>query len=1185
MAAAASIRGLFASDISRNIEEVIKVDQRDEEIIRDEISEYVVTESILRRFTAILERYAETPNQPHEGIGVWVSGFYGSGKSSFAKILGYAIADQPIVGIPAGKRFADRAGDPKLSVLLSQISEKIPTHSVIFDVSTDRGIKSGNQTLTEITYRLLLASLGYSRDLDLAELEIALEEAGRLEAFEAAFQRIHAKDWSGAKNMAAFALNEASSVMHELDVATYPNADSWSNAQRGRADISPGKLAERANTLMKRRRPGQALVVVIDEVGQFVARDVQKMLDLQAIVQNFGVVGRGRLWLVVTSQERLGELVSGLDDKRVEHARLMDRFPQLLQVHLESTDIAEVTGRRVLAKNAAAQATLGALFDENRARLSENTRVTADIKLPDLTREKFIDLYPLLPYQVDLVIGIVSGLRSQGGVSSHVGGANRTIIKLAQQLLIHRDAGIADLPVGTLVTLDRIYDLVQNNLTAEVRAKIAQIPEQLPAANPLSQPVAKAICLLQYVKSFKRTPETIAACLHPGVAADSILASVRDALAQLEAAHFVRDGEDGYRIPSPAEDDWERIRNGANPKPGDAHRIYQEVIESLWQPQPSHMLHGVKPFKAGLAIRGRSVVEGDIGFQVHLADDGSGLDELAKELRSRSQTERSDVFWAVAVDSDIDQAVVELYRSRTVIAAKERDARTQAENALVAEERRRRDGYQAELRQRLGTACLSGNVFFRGNDRSPAEGTADVVKAASAILAEVTPEIFERFSEAAVRTTDAKKGTDALLIASNLRGLPGVFGTVGLLREEKGNPVFDTTRGPLSEVLGRIKERSDYGQTANGRWLETEFEKEPFGWDFEVVRLLALCLLRAGTITATSRGITIDSATSSEAVEVFSNNASFRGATFVPAKLVDFSVVVAASVAFKDTFGSEVKELVASSLVAQLRGEIDRAKDAVSTQLVTLNSNRLPGAAALEAGLEPMRAIMLGSEETALNTFNASHRSIKEAIKRAAELAEALSAPRLADLDRAEATLRDLWPTLRQEADLDASVETAAAELDDLLQRETFFREFAAIDRAARTVADEHARRHEAALGARVAAYQAALETLHGTPGWADLSDESQAAIAAPLERGRSSDGTAASIRQLRDDTELCPSRLNTAIQAVAVAIDGDRITQVDIRPYFAGGIESEEQLDAALTGIREEIEPLIGAGKKIVLG
>ena len=60
-----------------------------------------------------------------------------------------------------------------------------------------------------------------------------------------------------------------------------------------RSDFSPGKLADRTNELMKRRRPGQSLLFVIDEVGQFVARDVQKMLDLQAVVQSLGVKGRG----------------------------------------------------------------------------------------------------------------------------------------------------------------------------------------------------------------------------------------------------------------------------------------------------------------------------------------------------------------------------------------------------------------------------------------------------------------------------------------------------------------------------------------------------------------------------------------------------------------------------------------------------------------------------------------------------------------------------------------------------------------------------------------------------------------------------------------------------------------------------------------------------------------------------
>src|SRR5208283_3385627 len=213
--------------------------------------------------------------------------------------------------------------------------------------------------------------------------------------------------------------------------------------------------------------------------------------------QSFGVKGRGKHWVVVTSQEKLGELVSGLDDKKIELARLMDRFP--LQVHLEPSDISEVTSRRVLTKNAGAQKALGDLFDAHRGRFTEHTRLTADIKLPELTRDSFVELYPLLPYQIDLIIQVVSGLRTQGGTSKHVGGANRTIIKLAQQLLIHPGVNLAEQPLGALGRIDQIYDLVAGNIASEIRGKIDSIGSQVP--HPLAPAVAKAICLLQYVKS------------------------------------------------------------------------------------------------------------------------------------------------------------------------------------------------------------------------------------------------------------------------------------------------------------------------------------------------------------------------------------------------------------------------------------------------------------------------------------------------------------------------------------------------------------------------------------------------------------------------------------------------------------------------------------------------------------
>src|SRR5436305_11046599 len=132
------IKSLFANDIHRRIEEVIKVDQTDDDILRDEINEYVVTDAIRSHYTHIFDAYRETPNKPHEGIAIWVSGFFGSGKSSFAKMLGLSIENRSVAGESAADRFAERAGDKKLHVLLKSITENIPTHPPIFDVSTNR---------------------------------------------------------------------------------------------------------------------------------------------------------------------------------------------------------------------------------------------------------------------------------------------------------------------------------------------------------------------------------------------------------------------------------------------------------------------------------------------------------------------------------------------------------------------------------------------------------------------------------------------------------------------------------------------------------------------------------------------------------------------------------------------------------------------------------------------------------------------------------------------------------------------------------------------------------------------------------------------------------------------------------------------------------------------------------------
>ena len=471
---------------------------------------------------------------------------------------------------------------------------------------------------------------------------------------------------------------------------------------------------------------------------------------------------------------------------------------------------------------------------------------------------------------------------------------------------------LASAEVGALARLDHVYDLVEGNIASEVRAKIAAIPTSVPNAHPLAEPVAKVICLLQFVKSVHRTPENIAACLHPGVDADSQLAGVKAAIEQLEAAHLVRSGDDGYRIPTPAEDDWERIRSGVNPTPGDEHRLHTEILTGFWQPQPSYTLLNARTFKAGLSVRGparrrrRHHVPGAVR-----AGRRRVPIPRRRSCAQRSQEEQSTVFWAAMLTEAIDRETVEVHRSKEVLSRKERDARTAIETALIAEEKLRLRRHQEELRRLLREALLNGNVYFRGNDRSPAAGATDVGKSAVGVLDEVVPEIFDRFKEAAAKQVDVKKGLDALLVAANLQGLPPVFGSA------RARPSPRTARSCSSWTRARSTRCSrgsssgpSYGETATGRYLADEFAKEPFGWDFEVVRLLALCAAAGGRGRGHEQGPDLRHRHGPRGEGDLLQQQPLPSRV-VPAQEggIDFDERVKANEACKDTFGTEAPEL------------------------------------------------------------------------------------------------------------------------------------------------------------------------------------------------------------------------------------------------------------------------------------
>jgi hypothetical protein len=245
----------------------------------------------------------------------------------------------------------------------------------------------------------------------------------------------------------------------------------------------------------------------------------------------------------------------------------------------------------------------------------------------------------------------------------------------------------------------------------------------------------------------------------------------------------------------------------------------------------------------------------------------------------------------------------------------------------------------------------------------------------------------------------------------------------------------------------------------------------------------------------------------------------------------------------------------------------------------------------LDGAIGQMKAILRGSEDNAIATFNTSHRAIKDAIRRAIELDQLLNEPCLRDLERARKAQRDLWSFLGQESDIPDNLRTRAASLEDLLAREMFFKELPAIDQHTKAIETEYSRRFDEALEARATAYDDAWERFAKAPAWLGLTKEDRERLqpardrlAVPFELLRKRNVEPIPIPQLRSDRDACEGRLRAALTELNRIIDGERVVTLSVASYFAGGIESEDQLDAALDGVREECARLIGAGKKVFI-
>ena len=446
---------IYEKDINREIQGVIKVDGNN--YIKQELEEYVVTDEILKRMETFFTAYNAGIDGNTENMGVWISGFFGSGKSHFLKIISYLLENKEVDGKPAIEYFKDKIPDQMLLADIKRASS-IPTDVILFNIDSKATIDSvqGKDNILAVFEKVFNEKMGLSTIPYVAELERFLIKEEKYEEFQNNFKKICDLDWKVARNDFYFRRDEVVEAYMKTLNKSQEEANNWFDKAEENYDISVEKFAERVKDYIESKGDNHHVVFLVDEIGQYIGTDSKLMLNLQTIVEDLGTYCGGKAWVIVTSQEAIDDVIKVIGDN---FSKIQGRFKTKLT--LSSSQIDEVIQKRILTKTPETKQTLEQLYLNNESvikNLLTFSSNTAYQKIYD-NAESFSNIYPFIPYQFTLIQDVFTDIRTHGFAGKHLSSGERSLLGAFQEAAKNYE----NEEIGTLIPFYAFLILLKNS--------------------------------------------------------------------------------------------------------------------------------------------------------------------------------------------------------------------------------------------------------------------------------------------------------------------------------------------------------------------------------------------------------------------------------------------------------------------------------------------------------------------------------------------------------------------------------------------------------------------------------------------------------------------------------------------------------------------------------------------------
>ncbi|MBP2666062.1 MAG: hypothetical protein H6Q76_1042 [Firmicutes bacterium] len=836
------IQDMFSKPIDRDIKGVIKVGQADDENIRQELEEYVVTRELQRHFADFFRSYRKGVNGRTDKMGVWISGFFGSGKSHFLKILSYLLANREVNGKKALSYFVEdkKIADPMVLADMKLAADGL-VDVILFNIDSksDMAGKQSKDAIVSVFLKVFNEMQGFCGAIPiLADLERHLQEQKRYEEFKERFAVNHGKSWEGARNRFDFIQDDIVDTLVEIGFMTEAAGRNWCEKAIEPYRISIEDFAKLVKQYLDRKGSNHHLVFLVDEIGQYIGDDSQLMLNLQTVTEDLGTACNGKVWIIVTSQQDIDAVTK---TKGNDFSKIQGRFDTRLS--LSSANVDEVIKERILKKNPTAAQTLRLLY-EQKATIIKNLIVFNDAVEKKLyaSEQDFADVYPFVPYQFNLLGSVLTSIRTHGASGKHLSEGERSMLALFKESADH----LKRQEQGALVPFNAFYDALHQFLdhshsSVVIKAADNRIINPEKEEDCFNVSVLKTLFMIKYVNDITANAENITSLMVPSIDADRIVLKkkVEDALNVLVRQMLVQKNGDLYVFLT---DEEQEINREIENQQVETAEIINKVAELVFEDLYNEKKYRYPTFGGRYSFAFNQIVDDrpykpnqshDIGVRVLTPGSGYGEEETTLRMMSGQGKEvlvvlPNDTSFLNEIRSALK--IEKFLRLNTAKALAKFD---QIKEAKRTELRDRKDNAKLYLSEALKNAAL----YVNGDKAQIA--AKDVATRINEALGRLVSTVYHKLSY-----------IDAPMEIANIREMFKKNKAQILTLENGSEPNIHA----LNDMIGYIAGNSAIHAKTSMKSLMDRFMKAPYGFVEDDVEWLVAKLFKTGDVSLSVGG-------------------------------------------------------------------------------------------------------------------------------------------------------------------------------------------------------------------------------------------------------------------------------------------------------------------------------------------